>query len=273
METTIKKLYESIKKRRIIPLFALLLLLSTNSQAYATKVKESAVLFTDYTDDLVLADAPWRIEPGEMIPLYLMIKGAKGDLAHNLTNVYVYDLNNNHNSVKIYDKNGNQIGNNLGGELPKLIDQELWTRIVYVKTNELTLKTFLDIYNLSVVLQGEHPFKPDILGLPWNFTLPIPHNVEDTLVVSFKNVSLPSLGGNWFCGDGHYHTSYSDNFVEVGATVNATIIAGKAQGLDWVALTDHSFDFDSENERSKWAQILQECKNQNSLNPDFKCLN
>jgi len=53
--------------------------------------------------------------------------------------------------------------------------------------------------------------------------------------------NLPVFPG-WHPGDIHYHSSYTDSLVEFGFPIEATIEAGKAIGLDWNAITDHSFD-------------------------------
>ena len=92
----------------------LLILLCNNTTAYAN----------DFIEITAIADAPWRINSGDWIPINLMIKEAEGPKAYDLEAIYVYD-NNQGKSVTIYNENGNPVGNNLGGELPKKIDQYL----------------------------------------------------------------------------------------------------------------------------------------------------
>jgi len=59
--------------------------------------------------------------------------------------------------------------------------------------------------------------------------------------VTITTDSLPTIL-SWHPGDIHYHSSYTDNYVEFGFPIEATVEAGKAIGLDWNAITDHSFD-------------------------------
>ncbi len=47
---------------------------------------------------------------------------------------------------------------------------------------------------------------------------------------------------NWFRGDIHYHSGYTDNPAERGYPLELTKQAALDAGLDWLALTDHSTD-------------------------------
>jgi len=70
---------------------------------------------------------------------------------------------------------------------------------------------------------------------------------------NIRNGKFPSFN-NWYHGDTHFHSSNTDNILEFGALPQAILDAGKAIGLDWVTVTDHSTDLDD----SKWAGILFE---------------
>ncbi|MFA6908299.1 MAG: CehA/McbA family metallohydrolase [Patescibacteria group bacterium] len=52
---------------------------------------------------------------------------------------------------------------------------------------------------------------------------------------------LPSLAG-WYRGDTHHHTYYSDNTFEFGGEPLFDAQAAESTGLDWMAVTDHSYD-------------------------------
>lgn len=52
---------------------------------------------------------------------------------------------------------------------------------------------------------------------------------------------LPAIP-NWYRGDAHYHSSYTDNPAERGYPLSVTKQAALDSGLNWVALTDHSTD-------------------------------
>lgn len=80
--------------------------------------------------------------------------------------------------------------------------------------------------------------------------------------VNIASTSLPTLG-DWYSGDTHYHSYGTENAVEFGFPVKATVEAGKSIGLDWVTITDHSFDFDSSmvlyEEEHKWSLLGNDC--------------
>ena len=48
----------------------------------------------------------------------------------------------------------------------------------------------------------------------------------------------------WFYGDTHYHSGYTNDIKEFGGPVPEARKAGKAIGLDWLIVTDHSCDLD-----------------------------
>jgi len=49
---------------------------------------------------------------------------------------------------------------------------------------------------------------------------------------------------NWYYGDAHFHTLFSDNPAEFGAPVQFSARMAALFGLDWQVFTDHSFDLD-----------------------------
>ena len=51
----------------------------------------------------------------------------------------------------------------------------------------------------------------------------------------------------WYYGDTHYHSSYTNDVKEFGGPVPATRDAAECIGLDWLLLTDHSVDLDDRN--------------------------
>jgi hypothetical protein len=64
---------------------------------------------------------------------------------------------------------------------------------------------------------------------------------------------LPRLA-NWYRGDMHYHTAYTDNPAERGHPLPVTKQVAIQTGLDWVVLADHSTDLDAE----RYAKALRE---------------
>jgi len=50
---------------------------------------------------------------------------------------------------------------------------------------------------------------------------------------------------NWYRGDTHLHAVCTQNNAENGLPLEATKVAAKYLGLDWITITDHSCDFDN----------------------------
>ena len=50
---------------------------------------------------------------------------------------------------------------------------------------------------------------------------------------------------NWYRGDTHYHTFFTQNLAENGLPVDAVKYYGSATELNWLITTDHSCDFDN----------------------------
>jgi len=62
-----------------------------------------------------------------------------------------------------------------------------------------------------------------------------------TCYLSSKALPYPK---NWYAGEPHYHSSYTEDQVEFGADIPATIEMAKVMGLSWFFVTDHSYDLD-----------------------------
>ena len=66
---------------------------------------------------------------------------------------------------------------------------------------------------------------------------------------------LPQLP-NWYRGDPHYHTAFTDNPAERGYPLNVTKQAALHAGLAWLVLADHSTDLNAE----RYAEALRDVK-------------
>jgi len=66
---------------------------------------------------------------------------------------------------------------------------------------------------------------------------------------------LPHLA-NWYRGDPHVHSAYTDNPAERGHALEVTRQAALATGLDWIVLSDHSTDLNPE----RFAAELEEVR-------------
>lgn len=91
--------------------------------------------------------------------------------------------------------------------------------------------------------------------------------------------SLPRAPG-WFYGEPHCHTIYSNDQVEFGAPVGATVTLAQAMGLDWLAVTDHSYDLDDlpdsplarDPDLTLWHRMQGDVEQANQAHPGFVAL-
>ncbi len=86
-----------------------------------------------------------------------------------------------------------------------------------------------DIIDVKVTINyGNFTFSDDVL----------------TMRVFRSNENIPKLP-KYYRGDTHLHSMYTQNDAEIGLPLEATKIAGKHIGLDWITTTDHTSDFDN----------------------------
>lgn len=90
----------------------------------------------------------------------------------------------------------------------------------------------------------------------------MPYNPFRTFISSEEDC----FPDNWYKGDSHYHSNYTNDQVEFGADVKSAKSAAKALGLDWFFVTDHSYDLDdhednylqNDPELTKWKKLKKE---------------
>ena len=207
--------------------------LDNNGEDYSITSSESIIVplwANDPVGKEVLADAPWRVETNQ-IPILVMVKDADqiyGD----------YDLGN----VEIYRDDDCDRDNNEGDDT-LLYTETAWYGTT-VDENNYNLYNPGDWYGLTSLnpsvygLSGKvcfHVVIRDIGGI-----LDPDGDTHSHFTVNIASDTLPSLS-DWYSGDTHYHSYATDNNVEFGFPVEATVKAGSSIGLDWVTLTDHSF--------------------------------
>ena len=176
-------------------------------------------------------DAPWRVEPQSgNIPVFAIINTDFSAISC----INVYD----HNNADAY-VSGQTYTSFIPANLP------------FSRTFYLDKSNFVKINgNISVEIK---------YCLDW-----YPDNWEGPIDIVIDTNEIPHLG-NWYYGDTHYHSSYTNNTVEFGGTVENTVDAGKAIGLDWVTITDHSFDLETDEE---WNNLVYDA-NSYSINNNF----
>ncbi len=192
---------------------------------------------TPFTD--VTADGPWRLEPSQDIPLTYIIKDTD-QYSLYIRKIEVYD-----DDPPLQDDSGSGDTLVYTHTLEQSFAQDFWYDIDYLDRSLFNDDNFLEIH-----------VKFDIA---WEA------DVHKYFTVYLSPYHMPSLS-NWYYGDTHYHSSYTDNACEFGAPIEAIVNTGKRLGLNWATITDHSFDLDS----SRWTALGNECNTYSTF--DFKCL-
>ncbi|HIJ98065.1 TPA: PHP domain-containing protein [archaeon] len=161
-----------------------------------------------------IIDAPWRIDSSvQTIPILAI---ANDPLNADIHNIYVLDHNNGDNVVASTN----------------------WANKQVITANN---KPFFYLFNLNKDLFVGNPISVKIKFDLESYL----DNEEGPIYIYKSSTDLPTLS-NWYVGDTHYHTNYSRNLVEYGAPIRDTKEGARALGLDWITITDHSFDLKAE---------------------------
>ncbi len=205
----------------------------------------------------ILADAPYRIEPGQPIPILLLIKDAHWfpllleSVAVNLTagkqtktQEFLFNL--------------------------KLDHERYWHRVVNIFPSE----------QMAGWISVEVIFKIKINGQTKSYTNDN-YNISShaPLHVWLADEMLPRFD-NWYFGDLHYHSNFTEDMVEFGAPLAATVEMARSVGLHFFAVTDHSYDLDdceddwltNDPEIPKWYRMLEEVNRLNQTEKNFVVL-
>ncbi len=185
----------------------------------------------------VYADAPFRIGPGKAIPITILVKDADR-YPIKLEKVIVNLRSETAEHSEEFELNRECSDH--------WFDQTFWIESP-VKAG--TLRISVEIH---------------ISGRTGNKIIRN-HNVATSppfdLEVVIDPDPLPGSEDFWW-GDLHYHSNYTEDFVEFGASLEASKSAAKACELDFLAISDHSYDLDDEPgswtetdpELSKWKE-------------------
>jgi|GEM_PF-3970700 len=215
------------------------------------------------TEPLYVVDMPFRIEPWvSKVPLLVMI-------VNELPNEEGWDPDlDTFNSIKLW-VNGVPAGN-LENSF-SVPNTRFWARLY-----ELPISLFSEVNDFNLVRVNldrtwADDRGPDIQpgNSAWGQIID-PMNgqpLDDATWLSdgdywycrvFRSFSrLPNVDRqHWFLGDTHYHTVYTDNGAEMGSPLYPTAYAGFVSGLNWLAVTDHSNDYDSDEDAENFKDGL-----------------
>ncbi len=168
----------------------------------------------------IYSDAPHRVNPDEKLPISIIVKDADK-----------YPIYLNSVSIKIKSHGSGEIDQNI--TINKSISERWFDQIFNIDVSTLSGNITIWV-TINILVNGK------------NRSI-INHNVKTTgsflLKSHIDHEMLPASNKYWW-GDLHYHSNYTEDYVEFGATLSSTQSAAKALGLCFVAITDHSYDLD-----------------------------
>ncbi len=203
----------------------------------------------------IVFDLPIRAQLGKPVPLFLFIKDA------NLYPVILLRI-----EIRIQN---NQDTFSIEHDFSLLVKEKFFAKTIWLPSDifkkdgphEITvhLKYQTDSGKIKHLIQDNYRT--------------IPHR---PFHIYLSKYSLPKVS-NWLWGDLHIHSNYTDDQVEFGASIAETIEAARTIGLDFLAITDHSFDLDDhpddylKNDHTfpKWRKFQSEVANLQQQFSDF----
>lgn len=224
----------------------------------------------------VIADAPHRVEPGKPIPLLILAKDAQR---------YPCRLSQIHVTVRQGDV---VLLEKKLLKSPQRLSKRLWWHVYY-----LTVRRPARLGGPHKAGGEDFPsdrLRPkgwisiDVeLTLEQNGKKKIYHNDNHRtsshrpLEVFLASDPLPSFKGLYF-GDAHTHSDYTDDQVEFGSPLKASVELCKSMGLSFFCVTDHSYDLDdtvddyltNDPALPKWRNLQREASKINSGESRFK---
>ena len=205
----------------------------------------------------IIFDLPIRAQVGKPVPLFLIIKDAHlfpvllqalkvsiSDIQSERANIIEIDLNTEI-SESFYSKTFHIDPKNFGAPG----DHQIYARLSYRDFRKRNRQ----------IVQDNYP------GIP-----------HPPFEICISETDLPKQEG-WFWGDLHFHSVYTSDQVEFGAPLSLGIEAARTIGLDFLAVTDHSYDLDDDPENyrkndpelKKWAYLQEEVKEINQKSRDI----
>lgn len=203
----------------------------------------------------IIVDAPWRIEPNEPIPVVCIVKDADR---------YPISLERITARCRIGNKelfNKEMLSKSLS------INEHYWHKVEYINLPSPQN----DNLELSVEIEFTRNGRRKIIT-----TDNLPGLSHKPLNIFMSSSKLPSFDG-WYYGDAHYHSDMTQDQVEFGAPSAVAMAMGKALGLSWLAVVDHSYDLDVaigeffkyDPKLTRWQIVQRDAKLINSGNNGF----
>ena len=212
-----------------------------------------------------MMDAPWRVrDVGTAIPLTIILKDCDADDIRELHWIRCWDVTSGEVMLWNHDFGDEQLGDDA-------YEHNFWTYITTVTEGHPTLPdgTLLTPANLGYSAGDPIQLKVSVYYKDDWF------NYTETryLRVHVAPADYP-WPENWYGGDTHYHTMYTNNIAEYGAPVPAVALTGEAMGLSWLTTSDHSCDLDETGDGSfsyattHWEYTIQDASGTQTIYRD-----
>lgn len=197
----------------------------------------------------IIADCPYRVNINKLssIPILLIIKDA-----------HKFPILLNQVIVTILSKNINfqrEIRLNLS------LQDKYFSNIINLEIPNIAVSQTADV-SVTFYITRIKDNKEFIIT---NDNLPSLHN---KLKIFLSRESIPILH-DWYAGEPHFHSNFTEDQVEFGADIKSTVQLAKRMDIDWLFVTDHSYDLDDEEdnymrnspELPKWQTLKRTIKN------------
>lgn len=219
------------------------------------------------------ADAPWRIEPDwDQIPLLFLVRDtnitspAKGPWRLDMLKIEQRAPDDSWNSILTF----------LPTDLPKVDGQghfqlRTWTHSIKIPLSGLQEVVRGNSIHLRVVFHGsyfphEQPSRIDVYLKTFLAKHALPQS----------RATNPNQPRQWFYGDTHYHSVYTNDIKEIGNPLPESCEAAHAIGLDWLVITDHSCDLDDVDPdvspQKRWDRLKADISTPEISNDRFRCI-
>ncbi len=201
----------------------------------------------------ILFDTPWRINAETPLPVVCLIKDA------HLFPITVLGIDV---WLNVPEGPHRQVAIHWTEKLPQEIDQPFWWCCGLIDPEEIPHGSV----SLTCRMHYRRGRKEYQI-----ITDNLPGLSHDPLRVFIADDPWPTFDG-WHYGEIHCHSDKTMDQVEFGAPVAVLAKMADALGLDWVALTDHSYDLDVppfdhfglDPEHQRWRLLGQEIKQSDS---------
>ncbi len=205
----------------------------------------------------ILADVPHRINPSSTLPVLLFIKDA---------HTFPIFLESVHLTIR---QNYENLSHNQYS-LNESIDRFWWSKLIYCELPKTAFGTLWVDVQFSYKIRGKR-----FVVTNDNF----PGLSHRDFKVFHASDGLP-LSNEVLYGDLHYHSQYTSDQIEFGAPIEASANVAKSIGLDFLAISDHSYDLDTEPEHyerldssiAKWHRSREEIADLNRAGGNYKSI-